>query len=153
MTGPNILKAKGDCNCGMEECTEYGSYRKRESSNGKLCVTTCTACRSCRNGLNSKRGNSAQRKAARTLTNLGKGTGAGGEERWRFVWRTEVKNDEQAQQVEEFYRRTRDQSDEHKAYGDPRIFVPIAMCGSTAYVVVPILKFEDAAYAWIEGSP
>lgn len=141
----NLLN-KAACGCGDSDCNRFGlvRYRRGERICNKECVGQC-----CINGRNKKVGTKRQREAAKAIGQRVYGLGAGNEENWTACWRTEVKADRQAQSVEVFFRRTYLQSDEGRAFGDIRPFVPIANVNGRLFAVIPLDEMDNAVEAWV----
>ncbi len=64
---PNFRTNVGACKCGVAECEEYGTYRRKVSRNGEFCCKSCTRCPSCRGGANRLGGLRPQKKEGKNL--------------------------------------------------------------------------------------
>lgn len=98
-----LIKPKGECMCGMESCTLFGTLG-REDKQGRRHVRGC-ACPVCRGRRNRKSGLAKQSKAARAL-----GVPAGkfvpsNEESWGGYFANEVKSGKQVGPVANWWRR------------------------------------------------
>lgn len=110
----------------------------RSPGGNRFCPTTrepkrSCKCFSCQGARNRRKGQVKQRQARKNLERTfakpaGPSTMAtANEETWRLPVRTEVKSGGTAKTVDTFYRNTKAQSDVHKAVGDTRSFVAVAM--------------------------
>jgi hypothetical protein len=120
---PIMGPTKGDCECGDERCTLYGTLRKPDRA-GKRHVRGCP-CRSCLGRRNRSKGDSKARRA-RILLGI-PGANSRHEEVWGGDVRVEVKAGAQVRPAINAFEKMRSQSEAARPIGDIRPFVGIAM--------------------------
>jgi hypothetical protein len=144
MQGP----AKGDCECGRDGCTLYGTL-KRADRQGRRHVKGCT-CPVCRGANNRRKGDSKAAKA-RKIIGLG-GPASRHEEHWTGAVLSEMKAGAQVGPIATRFEAARAQSNASRAIGDNRPFVMVAMPDDTSdgIVLCRLSELRNVAYALVE---
>lgn len=144
-----------------EDLSKAAQLARSPGRENRACPTTgvavreCT-CYSCRGRRNRTKGKRTQRTARKGLekvfqTPAGPSvTATANEETWRLPVRTEVKSGGTAKTVDTFYRNTKTQSDVHKAIGDARPFVAVAMPDGTSDGLA-VIRLSDLLQLFEEG--
>ncbi len=148
------LKPKGDCECGMDACTLFGTLGRPDKA-GRRHVRGCAkhGCKVCQGRANKRKG---QRKQAKATTALGIPRGsisAGHEEFLPGTLRVEVKaGGRVANPVWTRYRDCETQSEAQRPFGDHRPFAAVYMPDgqSDGLVVVRLSNVHEFAAAIVE---
>jgi hypothetical protein len=125
-------KIKGDCECGSDECTLWGTL-KRPDRQGRRHVRGCT-CPVCRGKNNRAKGDAKARRARQSL-NI-PGANSRHEEVWGGEVRVEVKAGAQIRPAITAFVKMREQSEAARPIGDIRPFVGVAMPDGTSDGVI-----------------
>lgn len=133
---------KGDCACG---CGLFGTLRKRPLNHIRGC--TCPQCRGKRNRAKGD----AKARVARKALGL-KGANTRHEELWGGGIRVEVKAGAQVSPVWTRFRLAEEQSEQHRAFGDSRPFVLVAMPDGMkdGLIVTRLSTIRETAAALLE---
>ena len=142
----------------MPDLSKQAQLDRATTRDRRLCSDTgkrrseCD-CRACTGRRSSRKGRQGQRQA-RTALRLNperfKGR-EGNEESWRARVRVEVKSGRQVQPIATRYVAARNQSDNHRAIGDLRPFVMVAVPdGSDELVIVARRDLPDFIQALVE---
>lgn len=134
--------SKGDCACG---CGLYGTLRKRPLNHIRGC-----ACPQCRGKRNRAKGDSKARQARKTLGLQGANTRH--EEHWGGGVRVEVKAGAQVSPIWTRFRLAEEQSEQHRAFGDHRPFLMVAMPDGMkdGLIIARLSTIREVAAALIE---
>jgi hypothetical protein len=137
------LKMKVPCRgvCGEESCGEW--MMPKPGKHAKHCV-----CQRCKKGNNRTNGLAKQVEIAKTFAVPGVSTlHPGNEENWRAAIRMEVKSGmSECGPLMNFYRRTRAQSDLHKALGDIRAYGSIGVVDDLSVMAINTLEIPRFIY-------
>lgn len=120
MSGTPNLKAKADCECGLESCTLFGTLG-RPDRNGLRHVRGC-GCNGCRGRRNRRSGLRKQNTARKALGVVGQKFGDTNEERWADqLFANEVKSGKQCGPLANWWRKVEGQVLANEAdHGDRR---------------------------------
>lgn len=145
------LKAKADCECGLESCTLFGTLG-RPDRNGLRHVRGC-GCNVCRGRRNKRKGGEKQSRAAKALGIPHAGSmRPGNEEHWGGAVRTECKSGAQVKPIHTRYVGAHAQSELSRSIGDNRPFVFTAFPDGVkyGYAIIRTDHLEDTVAALAE---
>lgn len=132
MVSESLLKPMADCEGNRDKCTNadcplYGTLGK-PGRDGKRRVKRC-GDPVARGKRNRSKGDAKARRARKALGIAGANTRH--EEHWGGAFRIEVKAGKQVEPVWTRFRSAEQQSEQHRAIGDPRPFLLVAMPDGT----------------------
>lgn len=150
------LKAKADCECGLDSCTLFGTLG-RPDRNGMRHVRGC-GCNVCRGRRNKRKGGRKQAKAVQSLGIPRSTIHPGHEEFLPGSIRVEVKAGAQVKPIHTRFLSAHAQSEASRSFGDHRPFAFVAMPDGVkhGYVIVRtdhLVDFVAAAAEQLEMIP